>query len=167
MTDVDVPRDRQQDPQGLRGGESRDAVRSPMRWDASPLAGFSQTTPWLPIGPDADRLNVATERADPHSILLLYRRLLALRRAEPALNTGEWHALGRTDSSIAYLRASANRRFLIVANLTPREAPVPASATALSGRVLVSTLEADAGARFDGSRSLGPDEALVVELGRP
>jgi alpha-glucosidase len=56
----------------------RDACRRPVQWDASPGGGFTTGTPWLaPLDPE--RRNVADQRADPASLLCLYRTLLAAR----------------------------------------------------------------------------------------
>ena len=72
-----VPADRVVDPGG------RDGCRAPIPWDAEPGHGWPVAEPWLPWPPDAERLNVASEQADPDSMLHLYRRLLAARRASP------------------------------------------------------------------------------------
>ena len=164
MADVAVAVDAQRDPQGLRGGESRDPVRTPMRWDASPLAGFSAAQPWLPIGPDVASVNVAAERDDPDSTLSLHRRLLELRRSEPALNVGEWHDCGHTQSALAYLRSAGSRRFLIAANLTGTAAPMPDDAAGFAGRVWLSTVRRASGERLAPADGLAANEALVVEL---
>ena len=55
----------------------RDRLRHPMQWDTS--GGFTTGEPWLPLVDPAVR-NVAGERADPGSLLNLYRRLIELRR---------------------------------------------------------------------------------------
>lgn len=134
-----------------------------MRWDGSPTAGFTTATPWLPIGPGVGEINVEAERHDPESMLSLYRRLLALRRAAAALNVGAWVDLDHTPSTLAFLRTDGDRRFLIALNFSGRAAPLPDAAQALRGRLLVSTLSAHE-TDFDGSRSLAPNEAVVVRL---
>ena len=58
-----------------------------MQWDASPTAGFTSGTPWLPIV-DAATRNVDDQRQSPGSVLSLYRRLIAVRHVSPALATG-------------------------------------------------------------------------------
>jgi alpha-glucosidase len=55
----------------------RDRLRHPMQWDAD--GGFTSGTPWLPLV-DPEARNVADERADPGSLLNLYRSLIELRR---------------------------------------------------------------------------------------
>ena len=46
-------------------GVGRDPQRTPMQWDASPSAGFSDGVPWLPVASDYQQINVAVERQDP------------------------------------------------------------------------------------------------------
>src|SRR5690606_2990867 len=96
----------------------RDPERTPMQWDASPNAGFTPseaTTPWLPLAADYRTRNVAAQEGDPASLLTLFRRLTALRQAEPALNRGAYEAVefGLPDV-LAYLRtAEGSDGFLI------------------------------------------------------
>ncbi|MEO8625240.1 MAG: alpha-amylase family glycosyl hydrolase [Candidatus Limnocylindrales bacterium] len=166
MTEVELPRSMWRDPQGLRGRPTRDGCRTPMRWDSSALAGFTTSTPWLPLDQPIGT-DVADQREDPASMLTLVRALLELRRAEPALSVGEWHDLGRAGSAIAYLRAEvapADARFLVCLNLAGQPSPLPQVATSLRGEVLISTLLAKVSGRFEDRRELAADEALVVRL---
>ena len=64
------------DPPYDRAG--RDPYRHPMQWDATANGGFTAGTPWLAVVDPAER-NVEDQRNDPHSLLSLYRELLALR----------------------------------------------------------------------------------------
>ena len=52
-----------------------------MPWDGSENAGFTTARPWLPLNADWPTRNVARMAEEPHSILTLYRRLLAMRRS--------------------------------------------------------------------------------------
>ena len=90
MCDVPIAPDQVQDPfeKNVPGmGLGRDPERTPMQWSAAPNAGFTlpQNKPWLPIAADVATVNVEAEQADPKSMLTLYRRLIALRRAERLL----------------------------------------------------------------------------------
>lgn len=165
MVEADLPRSMWRDPQGLRGGPTRDGCRTPMVWDSTPLGGFTTGTPWLPMNQPAGT-EVATQRDDPASMLTLTRSLLELRRAEPALTGGEWHDLGHAASAIAFVRSSVapdGRRFLICLNLADKPSPLPVEATALRGEIVVSTLGPTGRGRF-GGRDLAPDEGLVIRL---
>ena len=84
MNDVEIPPEMVQDPfeKNVPGqGHGRDPARTPMRWDGTDCAGFTNGTPWLPVANDYRTNNVAAERGDPTSMLTLHRRLLASRRA--------------------------------------------------------------------------------------
>ena len=73
----------------------RDGCRTPMQWDASAHAGFSQAQPWLPVGETYQHENVEKQRRDNASLYNLYRRLIALRRARRALVNGSYRPLRR------------------------------------------------------------------------
>src|SRR5579864_1613099 len=78
MTDVDIPRDRIQDPWELREpglGLGRDPERTPMQWDSTPSAGFTGGRAWLPLSQHYRTSNVAYMKADSGSLLNLYRDL--------------------------------------------------------------------------------------------
>jgi len=91
LVDTKIPPWRVQDPweKNVPGlGLGRDPQRSPMQWDDSRNAGFTCGAPWLPLGDDYARVNVAAQAKDPRSMLALYRALIALRRREGALSVG-------------------------------------------------------------------------------
>jgi len=62
----------------------RDPQRTPIPWQppsqTGPGAGFTTATPWLPVGPTAETLNVSAEQHDAGSTLRLYQQLLQLRK---------------------------------------------------------------------------------------
>ncbi len=74
---------------------NRDGSRTPMQWDTSPNAGFcpEEARPWLPVHRSYRQVNVAAQRKDPDSLLNTYRRLLRLRRENPALRYGSLEVL--------------------------------------------------------------------------
>jgi alpha-glucosidase len=107
LRDVPIPPELVQDPweRNIPGlGYGRDPERTPMQWDASPNAGFTTGTPWLPVADDYACVNVDAQRDDPTSMLTLHRRLIALRRAEPALAVGSWTSVEAEGDLLAYLR---------------------------------------------------------------
>src|SRR5512142_1801063 len=81
LTDVDLRRDQLRDPVGdlyYPVAKGRDAVRTPMPWNAqAPNLGFSTGTPWLPLGPAHQALAVSEQEKDPHSPLAYAKRFLA------------------------------------------------------------------------------------------
>jgi alpha-glucosidase len=165
MHDVEIPPELVQDPQelGVPGiGLGRDPERTPMQWDAGPNAGFTSGTPWLPLADDYERVNVAAERGDPRSMLTLYQRLIALRRATPALEIGSYARVPADGDLLAYIRAAGGRRFLIALNLGSQEQTLDLSM--LRGRVVLSTHLDREGEPVAGTLALRADEGAIVEL---
>ncbi len=97
-------------------GLGRDPERTPMQWDASANAGFTTGTPWLPVG-EHGAVNVAAEDTDPASLLSLYRRLIELRRAHPALSIGTIEAIRAEGNVLRYERVHEGQRLLVLLNL--------------------------------------------------
>jgi alpha-glucosidase len=122
MRQVKIPEDAMQDPQGLHmPGKhlSRDPQRTPMQWQGSKNAGFTQGKPWLRLDENFEKQNVQWQRADPHSLLSLYRRLIAFRQQEPSLMTGSYAAVHADEHILAFIReAVGSHRFLVILNLT-------------------------------------------------
>jgi alpha-glucosidase len=160
LPDTPIPPDRVVDVDG------RDVVRAPIPWEppsaAGPGAGFTTGEPWLPITPEAERLNAATQRSDDGSALAYHRRALALRHATPALQLGSYRSLDTPDGVYAYLRELDGDRVLVALNFTSAEQAVPLELDAASAETLLATHRS--GAVDLTSLRLGPDEALVARL---
>jgi alpha-glucosidase len=101
LEDAVVPPARVVDPGG------RDGCRAPVPWDATPTHGWATADAWLPWPPEPGERNAEVLRADPTSILHLYRDLLALRRTTPALSLGTLALLDAPDQVVAYDRSPA------------------------------------------------------------
>lgn len=163
MAQVDVPPERVQDPyeKNVPGlGLGRDGVRTPMQWDGSPFAGFSQVEPWLPVSPDFTEINVAAERGDGHSMLSLHRRLLALRRAHPALATGTYAPVAAEGDLLMFSRTDGEGQLLVALNLGGD--PLVVAAPEMEGQVLLSTFCDREGEPVAGDISLRAHEGVVV-----
>jgi len=105
-------------PEGL-AAMSRDNGRTPMQWDSSPAAGFSDAVPWIGVPASAEHINVAAQAEDPQSILSYYRALIRARHVIPALNDGTFT---RIDASVpalfVYRRTVPGSNVLVMVNLS-------------------------------------------------
>jgi alpha-glucosidase len=124
-TTTPVRKEDVQDPIGKIGWpqeKGRDGERTPMQWDVSKGAGFSTAERiWLPVPPSSAEYNVNAESRDPSSILSFYKRLLALRRSEPALRNGSYLPLDRENPFVlSYLRkdSATGDAILVVLNMS-------------------------------------------------
>jgi alpha-glucosidase len=144
-------------------GLGRDPSRTPMQWDATPHAGFSTRQPWLPVTRDYQMLNVAIAQANPDSILTLYQRIIALRRAEPALHAGCYRLVCATNDMLAYTRRAGTRRFLVALNLSekPVQVPFPELSPA---RIVLSTHLDREGDACERSIDLRAEEGAICAL---
>jgi maltose alpha-D-glucosyltransferase/alpha-amylase len=112
---------------------NRAGCRTPMQWDDSINAGFSAADPstlYLPVDPDPHRPTVASQEQDLSSTLNLVRRLVALRRATPALGTRATTRVLHDGYPFAYCRGDSH---VVVVN--PRREPAVLSAPELAGAV--------------------------------
>ena len=163
---VEIPPEAVQDPweknePGL--GLGRDPQRTPMHWDGSAHAGFTNGRPWLPLDPIFPSCHVEKLRNEPASILMLYRRLIELRRRHLALSVGRYEPVPAQGDILAYERQHGQERFLVALNLghRPHTLLLPEGTT---GRVLLSTF-LDFGEKAIGTQvDLRPDEGLVIAL---
>ena len=106
---------------------TRDYARTPMQWTGEEGAGFSNAEPWLRVaGDQTEGWNVEAEEQDSESVLSHYQRLIALRRAHPALADGSFRQqfVGRKDL-FCYTRAGGGERYLVILNLRTKNATCP------------------------------------------
>jgi alpha-glucosidase len=160
-----IPPDKLQDPSGINLGteHNRDVCRTPMQWDTSPYAGFSDVEPWLPVSADYATRNVAAQSDDPASMLNLYRRLLWYRRGSPALYGGSYQSLDAGDDCFVYLRAADDERRLIALNFADarRRVSLPDEE---AGQVVISTHldRVERVSLFE--LELRPHEGVIIEV---
>jgi alpha-glucosidase len=169
MHDVSIPPERVHDPfeKNVPGkGLGRDPERTPMQWSPAPGAGFTKGEPWLPLADDFRDINVEAARVDPRSVLTLYRRLIGLRRGEPALEVGRYHAVEADGDVLAYVRRarSGESSFLVVLNLGPRPHVFRVPEEIGVGSVVLSTHLDWEGEPIGREVRLRGDEGVVIRL---
>jgi len=95
--------------------KGRDNSRTPMQWDASPNAGFTQGTPWLDVNPNHKTINAASDLADKDGIHAYFRRLFELRKSSPVFADGTFELLFETDPELfCYVRKTRADKILVV-----------------------------------------------------
>ena len=145
LVDAIIPPERVVDPGG------RDGCRAPIPWTRADGHGWPDD-PWLPFVADAAGRSLEAQRADPTSILHLYRALLAARKASPALHDGDLMLLDAPEGVLAWERTAGDDVRRIAVNFTPDEHPFAADGW---------TVEVGTHERFAGV--LRPDEAVVLK----
>jgi oligo-1,6-glucosidase len=139
---------------------SRDNARTPVQWDDSPNAGFTDDEPWLPVNPNHEEINAARADEDPRSILNYYRRLIELREDHDVLIHGDYELLPTADDrQWVYERTLGRERVLVVLNFCSDHTEF--AAPEAGGDLLVANYP-DAGPLAD--TTLRPWEARVYRL---
>ena len=132
-----------------------------MQWEATPNAGFTTGSPWLPLAPDAQRVNVAAQRDDPSSMFSFYRRLIQLRRGSSALRAGSYRTHPAPRGVFAYVREGDGERVMIALNFLDRPRRISAPG---NGAVVLSTSGERVEETLRGQFDLAPDEGIVARL---
>ena len=98
---------------------SRENARSPMQWDDGPNAGFTTGRPWFFVNGNYTEINVRAEEQDPDSLLHFYRRLIAFRKATPAVLRGDYREIYPRDRHFyVYERRYLDQRLLVVCSFS-------------------------------------------------
>ena len=174
LRDVDIPPDESIDPPAAWVEPEfewwdRSRCRTPMPWAPGPGAGFTTGHPWLRLGRDAQTRNVRTEESDPGSVLWLYRRLIALRAATPALQVGSLDLVpDQAGSIVAYTRTNTDGTILVAINVGRERADwtLPGHPASTRWRSLLRTSAGDMTSeeRVAGDTlEIEGDEAVILE----
>jgi len=160
MLDTPIPPGQLRDPAELREpgrGLGRDPERTPFPWHDGPGAGFTEGTPWLPVGRD---VSLQTQRESRSSMVSFYRRLIQLRHTLPALRTGSMTQAIAEGGVLSYRRGTAEDTLLVTLNTTD----MASRPVAVTGRVLASTNSARESTLVKGYLILDPNEGVIVAV---
>jgi len=183
MTNTAVSWEDTVDPAGLNCGEehfqdmgcSRDPERTPMQWNSSTNAGFSNVKPWLPVNENYNTgVNVEDQSNIEDSHLMIYKQLTTLRKTESVFATGST-LLFSSSEVFAFARYDSEATYVTAANVKDEEVKVDLSCIVVSndtaGEVVVRSSgianeETIVGSPVDVANIiLTGNEAIVVKLG--
>jgi len=104
---------------------SRDNGRTPMQWDATKNAGFSNETPWLPVHENHSTVNVLDQENDQNSVLNHFRKMVALRKDNLLLVYGNYEIIQDDHPTIyAYSRTLEDQQMIILLNFSELESSI-------------------------------------------
>ena len=111
---------------------SRDNARTPVQWNGGEGAGFTTGTPWLQINQNYTDVNFESDMASEDGVRAFYKRMIALRKATPALLSGSFKELYAKGSVYMFEREEGGERLIAAMNFSGRDAklPVPVSGSA-------------------------------------
>lgn len=101
---------------------SRDNSRTPMQWNDSENAGFSNNKPWIDVNSKYKEINVESELKDPNSVLNFYKKMIDVKKNSETLSYGEYKLILDEDENIySYMRILGDKKYMIICNLSDNE----------------------------------------------
>ena len=139
---------------------SRDNARTPMQWNDSKQAGFTDGEPWIKVNPNYKEINAAQQLEDPNSIFHYYQKLIRLRKEKDIIVYGGFEPLYRDDEQIfAYTRKQDQEKLLTVCNFSDQNAEVEVPEEFKDAECLITNLGRKV---FEAKTVLKPYEAFVL-----
>jgi hypothetical protein len=133
-----------------------------MQWNATPYAGFSAMTPWLPLSDDFAQENVVNLEADTRSILSLYKALIEIRKKLPQLMSGDYVPIAAQGDLLLYRRQREGATVVIALNLGAEPVSIASDAAGLDGEILLSTFLDRQGEKIQGVLDLRGNEGAII-----
>lgn len=138
----------------------RDNARTPMQWDGSHNAGFSDATPWFKLNPNYTAINVARDANADKSVAHYYQQLIRLRHDESILRDGSFELLLPQDKALfAYKRHDDEKTWLVLANLSEKWQNLQGLLADADYRVILSNYQ-----RETIGQQVAPYESFILEL---
>ena len=110
------------------GGYERTGSRTPMQWDDSPNAGFSDAEEeklYLPLDPSADRPTAEGQLLSKESLMREVKKLTALRREHSALQADGKIKFVAQNYPLVYFRTDDKEQLLVLINPSRRKYSLP------------------------------------------
>ncbi|WP_163538745.1 alpha-glucosidase [Gracilibacillus sp. YIM 98692] len=96
---------------------SRDNSRTPIQWDSSKNAGFTDGQPWIKVNPNYKTINVEQALKDPESVFYYYKKLIQLRKKNPVMIYGDYQDLSLDEKELyVYTRTYEGKCWLVLLN---------------------------------------------------
>ena len=106
---------------GMLGKKPDEDIRKPLQWSDEANAGFTTGTPWRAANSDYTTKNIASQSADPGSLLSFYRTLIQLRNNHVALRVGDYYVIDTGNRAVfASLRVSREEAIVVIINLASK-----------------------------------------------
>lgn len=143
--------------------KSRDNARTPMQWDASPNAGFTEGEPWIMVNPNYGEINAADQIGREDSVFSFYKELVKLRKEKPVIVNGEYRLLDpESEDVFVYERSFHEEHLLVVCSFSEKELlwRLPEEMAGQAAKRVIGNYE---GQQWGPELTLRPYEASVWE----
>lgn len=136
---------------------SRDNARTPMQWNNTENAGFTQGTPWIKVNPNYEEINVEDNLKDPSSIFHYFQKIISLRKEHPIIVYGDYKDIEFHHKRLyAYSRTLDKQKLIIICNFSNELCPIRHIESISEYECILHNYEA-----YDEPMQLQPYEARV------
>lgn len=142
---------------------ARDNARTPIQWDSSRNAGFTEGTPWLEVNPNHVQINVAEQESRDDSPLNYFRKLTKLRKEHEVLIYGDYELLLPDHEQLfAFVRSLDDEKVLVLLNYSSESVSQEFSAELISQDCLINNYESLSVS--DNTYTLLPWQAVLLKI---
>lgn len=157
MSNANLPASVQTDPDG------RDPFRTPMQWNGLPHGSFTRGKPWLPVAANYGHVNVEVQEKDGHSMLSVYKTLIALRKKYACLREGSYKPGPALNGGISYYRKGADGgECLVLINMSDVKQVVPVGAGWRQSIVISPRSLSNANCSISNNLEISPCTAIIL-----
>ena len=136
---------------------SRDNARTPMQWDDSEYAGFSNVKPWLMVNKNKDEINVKQSLEDNDSVYKFYQKIISFRKGNEVIKDGRYIDLLKSHKQVfAYKRKLDDKEIVVISNFANKEVKLPVLKEMNNFELVISNYE-------NNSKVLKPYETRVYK----
>ena len=144
----------------ILGERSRDNSRTPMQWDNTEHAGFSEAEPWISLPEAREGVNVSDQETDGDSVLNFYRKLVNLRKEYEVIRDGRIEFIYDSVKEIlGYKRIGEDGEIIVLNNMSSDEVSLPQGIDMSGKKILLSNYDQKQLSSID---ALRPYECIVI-----
>lgn len=119
--------------------KGRDNARTPMQWDDTENAGFTDGTPWIKVNDNYNEINAKAQINDPDSIFSCYKKLIQFRKEYSVLVDGDFDLLLENDENIfAYQRKNDKQKIVVICNFFDKTIEMPLEDKVKDMKILIA-----------------------------
>lgn len=141
--------------------KSRDNARTPMQWNDSKNAGFTDAVPWIKVNPNYKEINAEEQRRREDSVFHYYQKLISLRKKHSIIVYGKFELLWPEDEDIfAYIRSQDEEKILVICNFSKKQRKIEIPRELTGGELLIANYKETV---IDREMIIRPYEAVVLK----
>lgn len=139
---------------------SRDNARTPVQWNDSKNAGFTEGKPWIVVNENYKTVNVRGALKNKNSIFYTYKELIKIREKMDLIKNGTFDLIDKkSQEHFSYVREYRGEKLYVFSNMTDKGIVIPEMTGVKDGKIIISNYN-----EVDKNSKLRPYETLAVRV---